>query len=317
MVNIRGHEIEVDISGELNKYDWQRGKVRGEKFLACSPFRDENHPSFAVRLDTGVWIDSGTDDLEWKKGNFIRLLSFLRNETYQEVEEYLLCEYSRSLPNTERLKLTYDLSPNTATLPLNRDILNQYNFRHKYLNGRGIDERVQRAFTVGYDKGARAITLPWFDRAGRLANIKFRSVRDKRFWYFPGGQPIRDHLFGLKMLYRVKAERVYIVEAEIDALTLWQNGIAAVALGGSTLTSKQRELILQAPIRELVIATDNDQPGRRIADSIIQQLNGYLPLKKIELPPGVKDVNDLLSGEFLGVTGRTYDINFLSYSLNP
>jgi DNA primase len=315
MINIRGHEIEVDIFGELNKYDWQRGKVRGEKFLACSPFRDENHPSFAVRLDTGVWIDSGTYDLEWKKGNFARLLSYLRNETYQEAEEYLICEYSRSLSNTEKLKLKYDLTPK-ETLPLSKDILNLYNFRHKYLNGRGVDERVQRAFTVGYDEKDRAITLPWFDRVGRLANIKFRSIRDKRFWYYPGGQPIRDHLFGLNMLYRVKAERVYIVEAEIDALTLWQNGIAAVAMGGANLTGKQRELILQAPIRELVIATDNDQPGQRIADSIVQQLNGYLPLKKIELPTGVKDVNDLPSGEFLGVVERTYDVSFnLTYSL--
>ncbi len=133
MVKIRGHDVNVDIAGELLKYEWKNIRRTNEKFLACSPFRLEMHPSFAVRLDTGVWIDSGTGDEGWKKGNFVKLLSWLRNETYEETEEYLLAEYCQVFQaNTDSLKLTFKLSMDDSEKlqPLSKDILNPYRFRH-------------------------------------------------------------------------------------------------------------------------------------------------------------------------------------------
>lgn len=317
MVNIREFNVDVDIARELSKYDWKGQRWTGEKFLACSPFRSERHPSFAVRLDNGIWIDSGTDDETWKKGNLVKLLSWLRNETYEETEEYLLTEYCPMLQaDTDKLQLTFRLSLEGQVGPqtLDKKVLTPLLYRHPYLSERrGIGARVQNAFNVGYDKRKRAITLPWFNRAGELVNVKFRSVQDKRFWYYAGGQPIKHHLYGLHMLARVdraRGRRVYITESEIDALTLWEHGIAAIAMGGANLTGRQRELILQSRIEELVIATDNDKAGARIADSINQQLNGYLLLKEVRLPVGVKDINDIPVEDFLEMVS---DVNDVSY----
>lgn len=303
MITIRGRSVEVDVARELMKYEWRKVRWAGEKFLACSPFRDERRPSFAVRLDTGVWIDSGSTDEEWRKGSFVKLLAWLRNETWAETEDYLLSEYaSFDLGDVDSLRLDFSglRLEEPAPEPLDPAILDQYRFRHPYLSERrGIEEKYQRGFRVGYDRASRAVTFPWFDRHGRLVNVKFRSVVDKRFWYLPSGQPIKNHLYGLHHVHRKGERRVFLVESEIDAITLWQAGFPAIALGGASMSPAQKGLILQSPIEELVLATDNDAAGRRIADSVANQLNGYLSLWRMEIPEDKKDVNDLTREELI------------------
>ncbi|MZP28670.1 toprim domain-containing protein [Heliobacterium undosum] len=296
MITLHGQEIEVDIASELRRYDWNRPRWTDTKLLACSPFRPERHPSFAIRLDTGVWIDSGGDDPEWKKGNLPRLLSWLRNETYEETVDYLLTQYGVHTTDVDSLQLKMrPLSMETESwTPLHPDILVPYRYRHPYLEKqRGLSEQIQRFFNIGYDRKRKAITFPWQDRSGHLVNIKYRSVRDKIFWYQTGGQPIRNHIYGLNHVIRLQKELMFIVESEIDAITLWEAGYGAVALGGAHLSARQRDLIIQSPVKEVVIATDNDLPGRRLADSIIRQLGGYLSLRVMEIPEYAKDVNEL------------------------
>ena len=309
---IRGHNVEVDIAKELRNYDWSRPRWTGSKFLACSPFRAERVPSFAVWLDSGTWNDSGADDEDWKSGNLVKLLAFLRNESYEETEDYLLTEYCVSYGDVESLRLNIDLTQTeTKAVPLDPNILTCYSFRHPYLTEqRSIDEKWQQGFRVGYCKRSRSVTFPWFDYRGDLVNIKFRSVTDKIFWYYRGGQPVKNHIYGLNFVHKTKKSRVFIVESEIDAITLWQTGHAAVALGGANMTQRQRDLLLQAPIEELVIATDNDRAGRKIADSIVKQLSGYLTLKTITLPEQVKDVNELSRERLIEITSTLCDVGF-------
>ncbi|MTV49826.1 toprim domain-containing protein [Heliobacillus mobilis] len=315
MVTIRGHEIDVDITRELQLYDWQRPRLRGDKFLACSPFRSERHPSFAVHLHTGVWIDSGSDDEEWKKGGFSKLLSWLRNETIFETESYLLEEYGIHVKDIDSVQLSFRLPVEESQLPpLSMERLIEYRYRHPYLlEQRGIQERYQRAFQIGYDRKNRAITFPWFDREGALATIKFRSVTHKWFWYVSDGQPVKNHVYGMNLIYQRGASRAYIVESEIDAITLWQIGQPAIALGGAHLSPRQRELILQSPIQELIIATDNDRAGKRIAESIIRQLGGYVCLKTLRLPDDVKDVNELSRDNLKRIAHSVREIDWLSW----
>ncbi|MBC9786579.1 toprim domain-containing protein [Heliobacterium chlorum] len=311
MTTIRCHKIDVDIARELQLYDWQRPRWMGEKFIACSPFRSERHPSFAVHLHTGVWIDSGSDDEEWKKGGFAKLLSWLRNETIFETESYLIQEYGILLKDIDSVQLSFRLPVEETRLePLPLERLKEFRYRHPYLEQRGIQEPHQRAFQIGYDRKNRAITFPWFDRNGALVTIKFRSVNHKWFWYVSDGQPVKNHVYGMNRIYQARASRAHIVESEIDAITLWQIGQPAIALGGAHLSTRQRELILQSPIQELVVATDNDRAGRRIAESIIRQLGGYVRLQEIQLPDSAKDINDVPVNERMGVLDRTREVPY-------
>lgn len=298
-VRVRGQDLEVDIRAELEQYEWRKARWTPEKLIACSPFRHERKPSFAVRLDNGVWIDSGAYEVEWRQGSFVKLLSYLRNETERETEDYLLalygCHRNDSDLTLENMHLDLTLERPEARY-LDLSILREYAWRHPYLErDRGLGEEIQRRFKVGYCRKSRAVTFPWFDRRGRLVNIKFRSVYDKRFWYHPEGQPIRNHLYGIHAVHAVGAEEVWVVESEIDALTLWQAGKAAVALGGARFTEEQRRLLLQTPVKIVIVATDNDKAGQQIARGICDSLGGYLEIKKMHwLDSQCKDINELL-----------------------
>lgn len=312
MIRIRGYDVEVDVLAEVERYDWGKSKIRGSKYLACSPFRDERHPSFAVNLDNGTWIDSGGTDDDWKKGGFVKLLAWLRNETYEEAADYLLATYSTMYIPADNLELKFNLeSENSSSQPLDKSRLDQYKFRHPYLEEkRGIEERYQLGFSVGYDRKLGAVTFPWLDKHGELVNIKFRSVTDKRFWYLAEGQYIKNHLYGMNHVIRKGSTRVFIVESEIDCITLWQSGFPAIAMGGANLTKRQKRLILQSPIETLVLATDNDEAGELIARSISEQLNGWVQIQTVDLPDEAKDVNDLSRDELVAVAEAVQEVTF-------
>lgn len=309
-MRLNGYEVAVDVAAELNRYEWA-GKPRWteNKFHACSPFRHERRPSFAVHLETGVFIDSGSQSDEWRQGNFVKLLAFLRNETYEETADYLLETYCPIVGDLDRLRLTFNLAlGEEQRQPLDMAVLDEFKYRHPYLGQRrGIEEKWQRAFRVGYDRKHKAVTFPWFDRTGQLINIKFRSVTDKRFWYYGDGQPIKNHIYGLNFIYKAGKSLAYLVESEIDAITLWQDGFPAIALGGANLTPRQRELIIQSPLETLILATDNDKAGQRIAQTLTIQLSGYKTMQAIELPAYVKDINDMTREELLGVAAMIQD----------
>lgn len=295
MIRVRGHEIPVDVKAEIEHYEWERAKWKGDRLIACSPFRPERSPSFAVNFENGTWIDSGGDG-EYRKGNFVKLLSYLRDETYEETEEYLISIYSPQLGDLDKLELPaiddwLDEEKNDKIF--DRSELKPFQYKHPYLEGRGIPYNVQRAFDVGFDPQTKSIVLVWHDMKGNIVSWKHRSILDKMFWYVKGGQPIRNLLYGIHWVVKRGFKRVWIVEAEIDALTLWSKGIPAVAIGTSYLSKMKKDLILKAGIEELVIATDNDADGRKAKRSIVELLAGLVHLEEV-VWDGIeaKDIND-------------------------
>lgn len=308
---IREHELEIDIAEELEGFEWSRVRVHGDEFQACSPFRDERRPSFYVNLTTGLWVDHGAELDEWKKGNFIQLLSFLNNISYEEAEEFILDKYNIVVTDISGMELNINIQfgevpPKTFT----REELSPYLFRNiSYLLSRGISEEIQKKFIVGYDKKSNAVAFFWLDSiTGKCVNIKFRSTKGKQFYYARGGQPIRNHVFGLYQAIQDGCKTMWIVESEIDALYLWTHGVPAIALGGSFLSPEQKRKLLLAGAETYVIATDNDGAGKRIKASLIKELNGHVQLEAAVLPDYANDINDVLPGDIRKVTDSTEPI---------
>lgn len=307
-VIIRGHEIDVNIDEELEPYieeHFNRFKVRGIKLQACSPFRDEATPSFAVNLEDGTWIDSGAVDEEWRKGNFIKLLAFLMRVTYSEAEEYLWEKYRTIYSDVDSLELTVQLeSLEKPKRIVAIEELRPYLYRHPYLTKRGIAEKAQKAFKIGYSQDNNAIVMPWMDKYGQIINLKFRSVKDKRFWYLSDGQPIKSHIYGLNFIYKMGLNTAYIVESETDCLYLWSYGIPAIALGTASLSKEQERLLINSPITRLVLAFDNDKAGYRCKWDCINRLQGVIELWEMPMPYGCKDINDIPAERLIESTGK-------------
>lgn len=305
VIKIRSQPLDVDVRYELEQFPWISGKWSGGKLLAPSPFRYDKTPSFFVNLDgdyAGTWKDSGAYDSEYESGNFTTLLSYLRNETVEETEDYLFSAYSSDY--SDGIKLNFPkLQIKESMRYLNSVSLEEYAFRHGYLETRGISEAVQRYNKIGYDRIRQAIVIPWFAANGKLANIKFRSIRGKTFWYYRGNDlkgavPIRDLVWGINNVRPVTV----LCEAEIDAMSWQMAGYAAIAVGGASFNETKRDLIIRSNIEELIIATDNDKMGEKLREEVAKSLNGYVRIKHAHVHT-VKDVNEILvkSGVSSGV----------------
>lgn len=294
-IKVRGVWVELDILEELRNFEWKNERIAGEKFIACSPFREERRPSFFVNLlgeYAGTWRDSGYIDSEFEKGNFVKLLSFLRCETEEETEEYLLATYGvpRRWDAELKLNIRLPMRRNPKYLPF--DTLKRYAYRHPYLTNRGISEKVQRGMKIGYDPEQKAVVIPWFDPMGRLANLKFRSVRSKAFWYMKNAAPIRELVYGMDVIYRRRIEEAVICEAEIDAMTWMSMGVPAIAVGGANLSEKQASIIKRSPLKRLTVCPDNDEAGDKLVENVRHKLDKYIEIYITKVPKPFKDIND-------------------------
>lgn len=294
---VRNIEIEPDYYAELEPYlhKVEPYRIRDNKLQACSPFRYEKRPSFAVNLDNGSWIDSGATDDTMRKGHFTHLLAFLREETWYDTEDYLLQKYSTIVTDVDTLELSFDLAPQVTYRIFEKEELSEYMWRVNYLTSRGISEKIQRAFQIGYDRENKAVMIPWHDHKGNVINMKFRSINQKKFWYHPEGQRIKNHVYGLHFIKKHNIKRVFAVESETDALYLWTHGIPTIAFGGASMGEAQKLLLLRSPIEELVLATDNDAVGRRFAKTLQQELATSFDILTLNFPEKYKDMNDISS----------------------
>ncbi|MEH7117230.1 toprim domain-containing protein [Neobacillus vireti] len=306
-VIINEQEIDLDIAEELEPYldSFPRYRVRGVKLQSCSPFREEHKPSFAVNLENGTWIDSGAYDDDWRQGNFVKLLAFLMGVTYEESKEYLLEKYKTIYSDMDNFKLEIwmpeEQKPYRIVSP---EELQPFMYRNPYLTNRGITEKVQRAFKIGYDTKGQAVVICWHDKHGQIINLKFRSIKDKRFWYLEDGQPIKQHVFGLHFIFKMNLKTAYVVESETDCMYLWSHGIPAIALGSASMSKAQEKLIIGSPIENLVLAFDADKAGWRCRKDVEKRLMGSLNLWAMDMPKGCKDVNDIPANKLIEATGK-------------
>ena len=296
MIEVAGQNLDIDVKEELEDYldQFKKMKIRDNKLQACSPFRYEKTPSFAVNLENGSWIDSGATEEQYRKGHFIELLAFLMGVTLEEAEHYLVSKYGVILKELDNLKLNLNLSMGEVEKKVfSLEELKPYMFRHPYLTNRGISEKTQRAFKIGYDKNNKAVMIPWMDKKGQIVNVKFRSVESKRFFYIKGGQRIKDHLFGLNFIYKLNCKEAVIVESETDCMYLWSMGIPAIACGTASLSDTQFELLKQSPIESIILGADNDVAGTRFKSYLKGILTGTFTVYDIKIPDQYKDINDM------------------------
>lgn len=293
---VDGYPLNVDIMEILSDYDWVRPTWKPEKLIAASPFRDEYHPSFFVNLTTGTWGDSGAYDEQYASGNIAKLLAFLRNETYEETLSWLIDLYGvRELREGERISLpSLSIIPEIKRLELPETFLTPYKYRNPYLANRGISEVVQRFMGIGYSQSEKAVTLPWRHADGTLANVKFRQIVGKTFWYTKGAAPISSLIYGIDKVYKKNLKEVVICEAEIDALSWMTCGIPAIAFGNTAVPKAKLEMIRRSPIERLIKVMDNDGPGEKMSRLLDAGLRGYLAVDNVEIPAPYKDSNEAL-----------------------
>ena len=181
----------------------------------------------------------------------------------------------------------------------------------QWAKGRGISKatldrmRVEESTGAFGGKSHPVAVFPYFDDDERV-NYKVRALDEKLFKQQDGGA---QRFYNLDKVLDGPLDVVYIVEGEMDALTLVEAGFPEHSVLGS-LGAPQRETedphnaqryayVLDAldqglwDTTKFVICGDNDDPGRALRKDLVSLL-GPAKCWFVDWPEGIKDANEAL-----------------------
>lgn len=173
-----------------------------------------------------------------------------------------------------------------------------------YWKKRGLSKETVDRFKLGYvaewrhPKAPKAPTSPRLIIPTGKGSYLARDTREE----VPAEQkPYSKSKVGSIQLFNKRAlqtatKPIFIVEGELDALSIIEVGGEAVALGTTTKSKALVELLkAQAPAQALIIALDNDEAGQRASRELIeglQELN--IPCYSFNPCGEYKDANEAL-----------------------
>ncbi len=162
-----------------------------------------------------------------------------------------------------------------------------------YLRRRGISDDVARRFKVGYDPAERRVVFPQGGGYSARAVDESAPMRYK----YPKGVTVSP--FNLGALWNVEGKPVFVVEGQIDALSVVEVGGLAVGLGGITHQKALLDAIRARPV-SVPVCVSFDSDGREDTAKKARQLEDALHGLNVRTftaklyPPGCKDANDAL-----------------------
>lgn len=181
--------------------------------------------------------------------------------------------------------------------------------RHQdLLEARGLDvELLERlgADTSTKVSGEDWISIPFFD-LGEIVSRKYRTISgEKKFYQDAGKRPVFWNLDCLRD-ETLSDQPLIITEGEFDAIAAIQCGFlrtvsvpnGAPAAETPDDTGSRYKFVADAKAlirdcREIILATDGDQPGVNLMNDLALRL-GKARCKWLRYPKGCKDLNDAL-----------------------
>lgn len=181
------------------------------------------------------------------------------------------------------------LSPDRA-LKANFALLSDQEALTYVTETRGFSRDALDHFGLGLEvdqSGNRWLTIPHYVK-GRLVNIKSRSLppAEKTFRRVKGCPSV---LFNQDALEAV--DEIYLCEGELDAITLWAEGIKNVVASTTGAGSFDSSWVDQlGKVKKIILVYDPDEPGQKGAREVARRL-GYHRCFNVVLP-GSQDVNE-------------------------
>lgn len=275
----------VDIVELIGSY--VKLKKDGANMTGLCPFHSEKTPSFKVTAAKGIFkcfgcgkSGDGIDFLmQHENINYVKAIRMIAERYNIPVEESETKKYDRPLPRLEKIR------PETI----------------RYFESRGISNNTLLRFNITESremmpKGGANTPVICFNyiKDEQLVNIKFRG-KDKDFAMSRNAELIFYNLDSLN-----NETTAIIVEGEIDCLSLHEAGIYNVVSvpNGAGLGKQQLKYLDNCwqyfdDKEKIILFTDNDEPGNRLADELSRRL-GRDRCHKVHLPDGCKDANDAL-----------------------
>lgn len=184
-------------------------------------------------------------------------------------------------------------------LQANRDI-------EKTSYHRGLSLETLNRFKIGYVENWRHPKAPNAPASPRLIIPTSREsylARDTRDQIPEEQKPYSKSKVGSIHLFNAKAlqnatKPIFIVEGELDALSIIEVGGEAVALGTTTKVKSLLDVLkTKKPEQPLIIALDNDEAGEKAYKELSEGLRGLsIPFYRLNPAGEYKDANEALQG---------------------
>jgi hypothetical protein len=291
-------------------------KKTGDKFVGLCPVHGEKTPSFTVFSDMrfhcfGCGI----------AGNIFQLLEKVDNCDFKTAVEKVKKELGGWFEAKDKVESTFApvAEPKVyEKIPLSKwqkqeDALTNSDAGLKWLSSeRGIGPGTAQRLHLGFiqnigpwagQDGADIADKGWIGfpsvEGDEVVSIKFRSLERKK----PGGFARRPKM--ATALFNAEAvspfDAVYLVEGEIDCLTLEQAGFRSVSVpsAGTKLTPEMKDTLMQAEC--VILAGDMDPTGSSYMEKLLKELGERTYLLK--WPEPFKDSNEFF------LNGCTRDVS--------
>lgn len=213
-----------------------------------------------------------------------RKKSALNQERTEEINEKPLAD------QTEFYKLCNDALMNSPDAEEART----------YLHDRGITDESIKRFNIGYCSAWRPASNPKAPQSDRI--IIPRSKHAYLARRFDGNEDASPKMIGgtQKNLFNEQAfngnEPCFVVEGELDAISVIQRGGNAVAMGSTSNTHAVVQAAKAADLKHpLLIALDNDEAGQKATPELIQELSkAGINAYAVNIAEDAKDPNEAL-----------------------
>ena len=274
--------------------------VKQNQVVCTCPFHKGGHerkPACFVYTDIDKDFEYGTFHCFacGESGSLAKLIGKCYNKSVEFGKQWLVQNYGDTyVEEVEYLPPLFESKKEC----LSEDILNQFEYNNQaaldyLINKRHLKKEILDRFKIGFEKETNSVIFPCRDEHGKLVGLFKRNIYSK-FFTIPKIEP--KPIFLLDEAIRNHNSEVYVVESQINALTLYGWGFPAIALFG-TGSNEQYKMLNKSGIRKYILAFDGDVAGDVGANKFALNVQNAL-FEKIELPRG-KDINDLSKEEFL------------------
>lgn len=299
IVTVPLRSILYKIRADCKKPLFNQIKDKGDNLLICCPSHkggQESHPScqiFNKRDDPNIQYGFCHCFTCGFKGSLPYLVSYCLDITINQSNQWLADNFGSVIDSN-----TYQLLPELIIHKedkhiLDPKILDKYNFYHPYLLNRGISKEVLDRFNVGFDPESDNVIFPVWDKDNNLVMITSRNIHNKFFYI---SNTANKPVYLLNFIEANNIKKVYVVESQINALTLWTWGLPAIALFG-TGSNYQYNILNSSNIENYVLCFDGDAAGESGRERFIKNIRKDVLVSFKQLPKR-KDVNDLTFEEF-------------------
>lgn len=275
----------------------------GNDYMCFCPFHgNRDTPSFCVSAFKGVYVCY--NPACGASGNIKDLVKKVSHRNEFEAMRYLIMTSSNA-PGKFEDELSELLAdePEFVEFSQNKldELYNSVNERaEQYFASRGINRDAIDYFKLGYSANQDMVIVPIHSPDGIPVGLVGRSIEDKKFKN-SRNLPRQKTMFNLHRAKR-QGGTIIVVESSFDAIKLYQAGFpnAVATLGGSLSNHNLNNLNRFAS--KIIIATDNDEAGRKLGKQIADKLKGKEVLWAsyeygIVYPHDAKDIGDMTEQE--------------------